>query len=115
MPTEKFANEVTKYENVTVEQWAALKTLLYQTFRLPMRENQSKVGWGSPAFEWDAGVFEWDFHQNDNPSGRDEDKTYYLEIRIKRRPADPAELAIEKKIAWFFDGQKAFGGKAKVK
>ena len=30
---EKFANEVTKYDNVTVEQWAELRAMLYQTFR----------------------------------------------------------------------------------
>ena len=50
-------------------------------------------------------MFEWDFHQNDQPDPKKADKgefTYYLEIRIKRRPADPEELAIEKKIAQFF-------------
>jgi hypothetical protein len=102
MPTEKFANEVTKYENVTLEQWNELKSLLLKAFRLPIQQNQAKVQWGSSVYDWDTGVFEWDFHQNDNPSGKDEDRTYYLEIRIKRRPADPAVLAIEKKIEQFF-------------
>ncbi len=102
---EKFANEVTKYDNVTVEQWAELKALLYQTFRIMMHQNQSKVQWGSTAYEWDTGVFEWDFHQNDNPSGRDEYRTYYLEIRIKRRLCDPSILAVENKIARFFKDQ----------
>ena len=102
MATEKFANEVTKYDGVTVEQWSELKALLLKTFRLPIQQNQAKVQWGSTVYEWDTGVFEWDFHQNDNPSGKDEDRTYYLEIRIKRRLADPAELAVEKKIAKFF-------------
>jgi hypothetical protein len=60
-------------------------------------------------------VFEWDFHHNDNPNPDKIPNTYYLEIRIKRRPADPPVLAVEKKIAWFFDGQKTFGGKAAVK
>jgi hypothetical protein len=105
MAKEKFANEVTKYENVTPEQWAELKALLYQTFRLPMQQNQSKVQWGSSTYEWDQGVFEWDFHQNDEPDAKKADRgefTYYLEIRIKRRLSDPAVLAIEKKIAEFF-------------
>lgn len=102
MATEKFANEVTKYENVTLEQWNELKSLLLKAFRLPIQQNQAKVQWGSSVYDWDTGVFEWDFHQNDNPSGKDEDRTYYLEIRIKRRPADPAVLAIEGKIAEFF-------------
>ena len=112
---EKFANEVTKYENVTVEQWTELKTMLHQTFRLPIQQNQSKVQWGSSTYEWDQGVFEWDFHQNDNPNPDKIPNTYYLEIRIKRRPADPVELAVEKKIAWFFDGQKKLDWKATVK
>jgi len=99
---EKFANEVTKYENVTVEEWAELKTLLHQAFRFPIQQNQSKVQWGSTAYEWDTGVFEWDFHQNDNPNPDKIPNTYYLEIRIKRRPADPRVLAIEAKIAEFF-------------
>lgn len=105
MPTEKFANEIVKYENVTVEQWSELKALLLKTFRLSMQQNQSKVQWGSSTYEWDQGVFEWDFHQNDQPDSRKADKgefTYYLEIRIKRRPADPPVLAVEKKIADFF-------------
>jgi hypothetical protein len=106
MPTEKFANEVTKYENVTVEQWNELKAVLLKAFRLPIQQNQAKVSWGSSVYEWDTGVFEWDFHQNDNPGGRAEDQTYYLEIRIKRRPADPEELAIERKIAQFFGREK---------
>jgi len=99
---EKFANEVTKYDNVTPEQWAELKALLYQTFRLPMQSNQSKVQWGSSTYEWDTGVFEWDFHQNDNPNPEKQANTYYLEIRIKRRLSDPAVLAVETKIAAFF-------------
>ena len=103
---EKFANEVTKYENVTVEQWTALKALLHQTFRFPIQQNQSKVQWGSTVNEWDTGVLEWDFHQNDNPQGKVEDQTYYLEIRIKRRPSDPAKLAIESKIEEFFNDGK---------
>ena len=106
MAKEKFANEVTKYENVTVEQWAELKALLYQTFRLAMQQNQSKVQWGSSTYEWDQGVFEWDFHQNDNPNPEKQPNTYYLEIRIKRRPADPAVLAIESKITAFFKADK---------
>ena len=68
MATEKFANEVTKYENVTVEQWAELKALLLKAFRLPIQQNQAKVEWGSSVYDWDRGVFEWDFHQNDNPN-----------------------------------------------
>ena len=99
---EKFANEVTKYDNVTVEQWAALKAILYETFRLPMQQNQSKILWGSTTYEWDTGVLEWDFHQNDNPNPDKIPNTYYLEIRIKRRPVDPPKLAIEEKIACFF-------------
>ena len=106
MAKEKFANEVTKYDNVTVEQWAELKALLYQTFRLAMQQNQSKVQWGSSTYEWDQGVFEWDFHQNDNPNPEKQPNTYYLEIRIKRRPSDPAVLAIESKIAAFFKADK---------
>jgi hypothetical protein len=105
MPTEKFANEVVKYDNVTVEQWAELKALLLKTFRLAMQSNQSKVQWGSSTYEWDQGVFEWDFHQNDQPDSKKADRgefTYYLEIRIKRRPADPPVLAVEKTIAEFF-------------
>ena len=102
MPTEKFANEVTKYGNVTVEQWAELKALLLKTFRLQMQQNQSKVQWGSSTYEWDQGVFEWDFHQNDNPNPDKIPNTYYLEIRIKRRPVDPPELAIESAIQAFF-------------
>ena len=98
---EKFANEITKYENVTVEQWAELKALLLKSFRLPIQQNQSKVQWGSSTYEWDTGVFEWDFHQNDNPGGKVEDQTYYLEIRIKRRLADPPMLAIEYTIGAF--------------
>ena len=105
MAREKFANEVTKYDNVTVEQWAELKSLIHQTFRLPMRENQSKIQWGSTAYEWDTGVFEWDFHQNDNPNPDKTPNTYYLEIRIKRRPTDPAVFAVEKKIAEFFEAR----------
>ena len=31
MPTEKFANEVVKYDNVTVEQWTELKALLLKS------------------------------------------------------------------------------------
>ena len=104
---EKFANEVTKYDNVTVEQWAELKAMLYQVFRLPMRENQSKIGWGSSAFEWDQGVFEWDFHQNDNPNPEKQENMYYLEIRIKRRPTDPPKFAIEDKIHRFFSQMMA--------
>lgn len=99
-------SEVTKYDNVTVEQWAELKMLLHQAFRLPIQQNQSKVQWGSTAYEWDTGVFEWDFHQNDNPNPEKQPNTYYLEIRIKRRPADPAVLAIESKIAAFFKADK---------
>jgi hypothetical protein len=99
---EKFANEITKYENVTVEQWSELKALLHQTFRLQMQQNQSKVQWGSSAYEWDTGVFEWDFHQNDNPNPEKTPNTYYLEIRIKRRLSDPPMLAIECKIEVFF-------------
>jgi hypothetical protein len=110
---EKFANEVTRYDNVTVEQWAELKALLYQTFRLAMQQNQSKVQWGSSTYEWDTGVFEWDFHMNDNPSGKDEDRTYYLEIRIKRRLADPAVLAIELKISQFFGRDILYPGRKK--
>lgn len=105
MPTEKFANEVVKYENVTVEQWNELKALLLRTFRLAMLSNQSKVQWGSSTYEWDQGVFEWDFHQNDQPDSKKADRgefTYYLETRIKRRPCDPAELAIESTIYEFF-------------
>ena len=102
MPTEKFANEVTRYDNVTLEQWAELKALLLKAFRLPIQQNQAKVEWGSSVYDWDRGVFEWDFHQNDNPNPDKQENTYYLEIRIKRRPADPAELAIEKKIEQFF-------------
>lgn len=99
---EKFANEVTRYDNVTPEQWADLKALLYQTFRISIQQNQAKVQWGSSTYEWDTGVFEWDFHQNDNPNPEKQENTYYLEIRIKRRPADPAELAIETSIKRFF-------------
>ena len=102
MATEKFANEVTKYENIALEQWNDLKAVLLKAFRLPIQQNQAKVQWGSTVYDWDRGVFEWDFHQNDNPGGKVEDQTYYLEIRIKRRPADPAELAIESTIATFF-------------
>ena len=102
MATEKFANEVTKYDGVTVEQWSELKALLLKTFRLPIQQNQAKVQWGSSVYEWDTGVFEWDFHMNDNPSGKDEDRTYYLEIRIKRRPSDPPKLAIEEVIFMYF-------------
>jgi hypothetical protein len=102
MPTEKFANEISKYDNVTVEQWAELKAMLLKTFRIQMQSNQSKVQWGSTTFEWDLGVLEWDFHQNDNPNPDRSPNTYYLEIRIKRRPSDPPVLAIEKKIAEFF-------------
>jgi hypothetical protein len=102
MPTEKFANEVVKYDNVTVEQWAELKALLLKTFRLAMQSNQSKIQWGSSTYEWDQGVFEWDFHQNDNPNPDKIPNTYYLEIRIKRRPTDPAELAVESTIRAFF-------------
>ena len=112
---EKFVNEVVKYEKVTVEQWKELKELLLKTFRLPIQQNQSKVQWGSTVYDWDTGVFEWDFHQNDNPEPEKQENTYYLEIRIKRRPADPAELAIEKKIAWYFGAQKKLGGKAELK
>jgi hypothetical protein len=106
MPTEKFANEVVKYENVTVEQWAELKAILLKTFRLAMQSNQSKVQWGSSTYEWDQGVFEWDFHQNDNPNPERQANTYYLEIRIKRRPADPPVLAVEQKIKEFFGKAK---------
>jgi hypothetical protein len=104
--TEKFANEVTKYENVTVEQWNELKALLLKSFRLSIQQNQAKVQWGSTVYEWDTGVFEWDFHQNDNPQPDKVPNTYYLEIRIKRRAADPEVLAVEKKIATFFKGHK---------
>ncbi len=113
MPTEKFANEVVKYENVTVEQWVELKALLLKTFRLAIQSNQSKVQWGSSTYEWDTGVFEWDFHQNDNPNPDKSPNTYYLEIRIKRRPVDPPRFAIESVINHFFheDGQSAKGKK----
>ena len=103
MATEKFANEVVKYENVTVEQWAELKALILKTFRLQMQSNQSKVQWGSSTYEWDQGVFEWDFHQNDNPNPDKIPNTYYLEIRIKRRPADPPMLAVERIISIYFE------------
>lgn len=99
---EKFVNEVSKYENVTVEQWNELKGILLKNFRLPIQQNQSKVQWGSTVYDWDTGVFEWDFHQNDNPTGDKKLETYYLEIRIKRRLADPAQLAVESEIASFF-------------
>jgi hypothetical protein len=115
MATEKFANEVTKYENVTLEQWSDLRALLLKSFRLSIQQNQAKVQWGSTVYEWDTGVFEWDFHQNDNPNPDKQPNTYYLEIRIKRRVADPRVLAVEEKIAWFFEAQKKFGGKATVK
>ena len=101
---EKFVNEVVKYENVTVERWKELKELLLKTFRLPIQQNQSKVQWGSTDYDWDTGVFEWDFHQNDNPTGDAKLETYYLEIRIKRRLADPPQLAVESEIAAFFRG-----------
>lgn len=112
MPKEKFANEVTKYDNVTVEQWTELKAMLHQTFRLPIQSNQSKVEWGSSVYEWDRGVFEWDFHQNDNPNPEKQANTYYLEIRIKRRAADPPYLAIESAIFNFF---KKVADKSKLK
>jgi hypothetical protein len=99
---EKFANEVVKYENVTIEQWTELKAELLKYFRIPIQQNQSKIQWGSSVFEWDTGVFEWDFHQNDNVNPDKVPMTYYLEIRIKRRPSDPEVLAVEKKIADFF-------------
>ena len=107
MAKETFANEVTKYDNVTVEQWNDLKALLNQVFRLSIQSNQAKVEWGSTVYDWDRGVFEWDFHQNDNPQPEKQENTYYLEIRIKRRPADPPVMAIEKKIAKFFEHQGA--------
>ena len=113
MATEKFANEIKKYEGVTLEQWAELKILIYQSFRLPIQQNQSKVEWGSTVYDWDRGVFEWDFHQNDNPDPDKKASTYYLEIRIKRRLADPAELAIEKKIARFFRDEQDAAVKAR--
>jgi hypothetical protein len=100
--TEKFANEVTRYDDVTVEQWNELKALLLKSFRLSIQQNQAKVQWGSTVYEWDTGVFEWDFHQNDNPNPDKTPNTYYLEIRIKRRPADPPYLAIENAIHNFF-------------
>ena len=102
MATEKFANEIVKYENVTLDQWRELKELILKNFRMSIQQNQSKVEWGSTVYDWDRGVFEWDFHQNDNPQPEKQENTYYLEIRIKRRPADPAVLAIETKIADFF-------------
>lgn len=103
---EKFANEVTRYENVTVEQWKELKDILLKTFRLSIQQNQSKVQWGSTVYDWDSGVLEWDFHQNDNPTGDAKMISYYLEIRIKRRLADPKELAVESKIKEFFGVRK---------
>jgi hypothetical protein len=102
MAREKFANEVTRYDNVTLGQWAELKALILTTFRMQMQENQSKVQWGTSTYDWDQGVFEWDFHQNDNPNPDKIPNTYYLEIRIKRRPADPPKLAIEEVIFMYF-------------
>jgi hypothetical protein len=98
-------NEVTKYDNVTTEQWAELKSLLHKEFRLPMQQNQAKIQWGSSTYEWDTGILEWDFHQNDQPDSKKADRgefTYYLEIRIRRRPADPEVLAVEATIAAYF-------------
>lgn len=103
---EKNANEVVRYDDVTVEQWNTLKAELFKVFKFSIQSNQAKIQWGSSVYEWDNGVFEWDFHQNDNKNPDKEPMTYFLEIRIKRRPADPPVLAIEQKIAEFMKGIK---------
>lgn len=100
---EKNASEITRYENVTVEQWTKLKDELFKAFRFRITQNQAKIQWGSTVSEWDTGVFEWDYRLDVDPEAKPgwvaEKGT--LEIRIKRRPADPAVLAVESNIAQF--------------
>jgi hypothetical protein len=106
-------SEVTKYDNVTIEQWSELKALLQREFRLPIQQNQAKIQWGSSVHYWDLGVLEWDFHQNDNPEPDKHPNTYYLEIRIRRRPVDPQYMAVEGVIHSFF--KKIAAGQKKEK
>jgi hypothetical protein len=92
---DKHLFQVTKYEHISMEAWRKLKAELFRTYKLEIRQNQDKIQWGSNANPWDTGVFEWDYKIT--PDSKPEEGT--LELRIKRRAADPARLAIEATIS----------------
>lgn len=92
---DKHVFQKTVYEKVALDTWRVLKAELFKMFKLEIRQDQAKIQWGSTVYDWDTGIMEWDYRID--PDARPEVGT--LEIRIKRRPADPPILAVEQKIA----------------
>lgn len=90
MPPDK-TSRILKFD-VTLEQWKKLKAELLRVFKFPIQSDQSKVTWGSSVHDWDTGVFEWEYHAE--PDAKPEGGT--LEFRIRPRPFDAPETAIEK-------------------
>jgi hypothetical protein len=115
---EKYATKKDRYKDVGIEEWNELKAEILREFRLSIQQDQAKIEWGSTIHEWDRGVLEWEYNRGKVKEGKEDGVGGYLEIRIKRRPCDPPEMAIEKWIAGYFNrraGDKQKGEQGNVK